>query len=371
MSHVDDGTLHAYLDGELSPPEAQGLEAHVAQCLVCRERLEEERALIARATELLARAAPPERDLPPFRPGDIQPPARLWWQVRLPLAWAATIALALGIGTYVGERGVARLEPTAHERPTIVADQLARTAPAPGPATASAPDSVFAGQRQRVSERRGRVSKPAASPAVGSVIEEKSREEMLRQPAADSIARPEAAPVSADRYLASKAAAPTPAHREMAQLNAYGGAVKGPPIGVDSARLLLGSDPLAVPDLAVRGIYRARMIGYTGMVIVEQELDSSTVIAVINGRRSPLALDAVVVSAAGEVRRDTQSPGARAMLNARAADSLAAAARPAPMPAADEEKAKHAASGLFVDVRGPLSPDSLAALKRLLRPLRP
>src|SRR5690349_23911478 len=82
MSHVDDGTLHAYLDGELSPPEAQGLEAHVAQCLVCRERLEEERALIARATELLARAAPPERDLPPFRPGDIQPPARLWWQVR-------------------------------------------------------------------------------------------------------------------------------------------------------------------------------------------------------------------------------------------------------------------------------------------------
>jgi hypothetical protein len=367
MSHVDDGTLHAYLDGELSPPEAQGVETHVAQCPACRERLAEERALIARATELLARAAPPERDLPPFRPGDIQPPVRLWWQVRLPLAWAATIALALGIGTYVGERGVPRLEPTAPERPTIVADQLARTAPAPGPATASAPDSVFAEQRQRVSERRGRVSKPAASPAVGSIIEEKSREEIPRQPAADSIARPEAAPVTADGYLALKAPAPSPVHREMVQLNAYGGAVKGPPIGVDSARLLLGRDPLAVPDLPIRGIYRARMIGYSVMVIVEQALDSSNVIEVINGRPSPMELEEVVVTGADEARRD-----------ARNRPDSAAPAPPPPPPPPPPEPAPPAAMqkvrdalAFFVDIRGPISADSLAALRRLLRPLRP
>src|SRR5437870_8654401 len=102
MSHGDDGTLHAYLDGELSPPEAQGVEVHLAQCPGCRGRLEEERALITRAGELLALAAPPDRELPPFRAGDVQPPTRLWWQVRLPLAWAATVALAFGIGTYLG-----------------------------------------------------------------------------------------------------------------------------------------------------------------------------------------------------------------------------------------------------------------------------
>src|SRR5207244_2498041 len=49
MSHVDDGTLHAYLDGELSPAEVQGVEAHLAQCPACRGRLDEERALITRA----------------------------------------------------------------------------------------------------------------------------------------------------------------------------------------------------------------------------------------------------------------------------------------------------------------------------------
>ncbi len=102
VSHVDEGTLCAYLDGELSPAEAQGVDAHLAQCADCRERLDSERALIARATELLALAAPPDRELPPFRAGDVKPPARLWWQVRLPVAWAATVALALGIGTYLG-----------------------------------------------------------------------------------------------------------------------------------------------------------------------------------------------------------------------------------------------------------------------------
>src|SRR2546426_3469590 len=54
MSHVDDGTLHAYLDGELSPAEVQGVDAHLAQCPACRGRLDEERALITRAGELLA-----------------------------------------------------------------------------------------------------------------------------------------------------------------------------------------------------------------------------------------------------------------------------------------------------------------------------
>ena len=101
MSHVDDGTLHAYLDGELAPAEAQGVDAHLAQCPACRERLDVERALIARAGELLALAAPPECELPPFRAGHVKPPARAWWRVRQPLAWAAMVVVALGIGTYL------------------------------------------------------------------------------------------------------------------------------------------------------------------------------------------------------------------------------------------------------------------------------
>ncbi|HEV2749676.1 MAG TPA: zf-HC2 domain-containing protein [Gemmatimonadales bacterium] len=386
MSHVDDGTLHAYLDGELSPPEAQSVEAHVAQCPACRERLEEERALIARAAELLARAAPPDRDLPPFRPGDVRPPVRLWWQARLPLAWAATIALALGIGSYLGERRSTRLEQMPSEHPAV-ASRVAQNAPAPAaapaPARALGPDSVALLERQSLPERRVRTSQPAAPapPALGTSVEEKRKQERLHQPMADSIAVAganalgvrESAPMVVDgRRLAAKAAAPAPARPEMMRVGDRGYALRDGPIGVDSARVLLGRDPLVVPDVPIRGIYRARMLGYSGMVIIEQALDASTVIDVINARAVPLQLDQVVVTGAGEMRRDSVSPGAHALPNARVADSVTTRARKsATPPTAVMENASQAASGFFVDVRGPLPADSLAALRRLLRPLAP
>ncbi|MGH7338052.1 MAG: anti-sigma factor family protein, partial [Myxococcota bacterium] len=53
MSHVDEGTLHAYLDNALPPSERATLEAHLTGCASCRARLAEERALVARARELL------------------------------------------------------------------------------------------------------------------------------------------------------------------------------------------------------------------------------------------------------------------------------------------------------------------------------
>src|SRR5258705_3503953 len=105
MSHVDEGTLHAYLDGELLPVERTRLEAHVAECAQCRGRLEEERALIERASGLLGLAQPPERSAP--RLHQLRRP-RLAWRLRVPLAWAATVVLALGIGYYAGDLREAR-----------------------------------------------------------------------------------------------------------------------------------------------------------------------------------------------------------------------------------------------------------------------
>src|SRR5439155_940486 len=166
MSHVDDGTLHAYLDGELSPAEVQGVEAHLAQCPACLGRLDDERA-------------------PPAAPAAPAPAARR------------------------------ETEMAVIPRDTA----LSAATPAPPPA-------------------------------------------------------PHAGFVMVDGALVEKAS----------------------PISLDSARALLGADPLAVPGAPIRTMYRAREIGYSAVVIVEQALDSSTVIEVVNGRRSPLALDAVVVT---------------------------------------------------------------------------
>jgi len=343
MSHVDDGTLHAYLDGELSPAEVQGVEAHLAQCPACRGRLDEERALITRAGELLALAGPPDRGLPPFRVGDVKPATRLWWKVRLPLAWAATLVLALGIGTYLGS-GVEQ-----RQQPETAADAE--------PARPQALESPLSSERARRESRvklRGAARTPPAAPAAPA-----------------PAARGETQMAVIPRDTALSAATPARAPAPQAAFGMVDGALveKASPISLDSARALLGADPLAVPGAPIRTMYRAREIGYSALVIVEQALDSSTVIEVVNGRRSPLAVDVVAVTgaAAPGARADSVSVPERALQGrARIADSLAAA--PAAKAAA---RALRRVDNLEIRISGPLPSDSLQKLLRVVQPVKP
>src|SRR5947207_9911996 len=100
------------------------------------------------------------------------------------------------------------------------------------------------------------------------------------------------------------------------------------------------------------------VFGYSAVVIVQQALDSSTMIEVINARPGSLLLDQVVVSGAAAVRPDSGRPTESRQLVPKSA--------PQPLRAAVQ-----ASPNLFRDVRGPLSPDSLAALRRRLQPLGP
>src|SRR5213080_2704601 len=341
MSHVDDGTLHTYLDGELAPAEARGVDAHVAQCPACRERLEEERALITRAGELLALAAPPDRELPPFRAGDVKPPTRLWWKVRLPLAWAATLVLALGIGTYLGSGVEQRQQPEADAEPAR-------------PQALESPLSSEWARRESRVKPRGAARTPPAAPA-----------------APVPAARRETEMAVIPRDTALSAATPARAPAPQAAFGMVDGALveKASPISLDSARALLGADPLAVPGAPIRTMYRAREIGYSAVVIVEQALDSSTVIEVVNGRRSPLALDVVAVTgaAAPGARADSVTVAERAPLSrAKIADSLAAA--PAAKAAA---RALRRVDNLEIRISGPLLSDSLQKLLRVVQPVKP
>jgi hypothetical protein len=95
MSHVDDGILHAYLDGELSPVERSRVEAHLAECDSCRERRDEERGLIERADRLLGLAALPSGHV--NRPAP-QIAARRRPRYLMSGAWAASIAAAFLVG---------------------------------------------------------------------------------------------------------------------------------------------------------------------------------------------------------------------------------------------------------------------------------
>ena len=368
MSHVDDGTLHAYLDGELSPAEVQGVDAHLAQCPACRGRLDEERALITRAGELLALAAPPDRELPPFRAGDVKPSPRLWSKVRLPLAWAATVLLALGIGTYMGRGHEQALQPQKASSDAQPAERRALDAPVSERA-----------RRESLSwVRREASALPAAQPPVPAQGALTKADRMERKRGAQV-----AVPTESASAQSAATPAPAPAPAPQAGIVALDGELYSPlgaSISTDSARRLLGRDPLVVPRAPIRRIYPAREAGYSAVVIVEQALDSGRVIAVVNRRVSPVAVDRVVVTAAPMARADTMSATDHAGVDERVTDSLAAA--PAAKAAARlgyAEKRKQETPNrlvrrlgdLEIQISGPLSSDSLQKLLQLVQPMKP
>lgn len=98
MQHLDEGAIHAWLDGELPATERAAAEAHVAQCPECAAAVAEARGFIAASSRILtALDAMPGGVLPAT-----QLPAK---QFMIPRAWMAVAAvLALGIGTVIATR---------------------------------------------------------------------------------------------------------------------------------------------------------------------------------------------------------------------------------------------------------------------------
>jgi putative zinc finger protein len=152
MPHLDEGTLHALLDGELEGTEVMEIQAHLGGCASCGSRFKDIREFMAEADRLLgsvdlpsspSRAAPapptpsvtaaeaprpareaPARALTPRRPlpTPAAPPRPSAWEeppvLLIPdnpdsieirqrwlhgMGWAATVAVAVGLGFMVSQ----------------------------------------------------------------------------------------------------------------------------------------------------------------------------------------------------------------------------------------------------------------------------
>ena len=125
MQHLDDGTIHALLDGELTAEEAEALSEHVRYCAACADRLAEERLIQSEAERMIAELDGPapapaiadapmdpgneplEPPLAPEQPKYSGPPVVLmperdYERSRIPrlLGWAATLIVAAGAGWF-------------------------------------------------------------------------------------------------------------------------------------------------------------------------------------------------------------------------------------------------------------------------------
>jgi anti-sigma factor RsiW len=92
MSHLDEGTLHALLDGELDVTEAREVQSHLGTCVACGSRLQEVKQFLAEADRLVgALEMPANRAASPPPPRQSAPPLRR--QLREPETWEETPVL--------------------------------------------------------------------------------------------------------------------------------------------------------------------------------------------------------------------------------------------------------------------------------------
>lgn len=113
MQHLDEGLIHAWLDGALTDEEARHAEAHIASCEACRAAVAEARGLIAASSMILSkldvdaagatRTAAPGTAPGPDSTETLRPIAAARFPVKRPLAAyrlraaAAVLVLAGGV----------------------------------------------------------------------------------------------------------------------------------------------------------------------------------------------------------------------------------------------------------------------------------
>ena len=182
MWHVDEGAIHAYLDGALDhlpATEAERIREHLASCDACAGRLEEERALRAEAQAILAGADPGVGDVPSLEELRLRAPSS---PRRSPgvtvrrLGLAASLVLAVGTGWLLRGSQAPRIQDAMAPAPTRSQPVSQEAAEGPvagevdGAPTAPVPDEgAAAAARERAASpiRRGAAPLPeGAAPAV-------------------------------------------------------------------------------------------------------------------------------------------------------------------------------------------------------------
>lgn len=366
MEHVDEGTIHAWLDGALAADEGARIAAHIAGCASCAAAVAEARGLIAASSRILsalddvtggviprrgvdaaapaasvgpAHASPvagapvagaPARGASPA--GGARPPARRPWYRRPQYAAAAGIAFVALTTTVLLQRvGV----PSAGSDAELMAEMRAAGTPSTdslGAAMAAA--DVAAPEASPPAASQAAASQAAASPAaaspaaksVAAAVSSSALERAAAAPRAAKLAATEVAPPASsasanDAARAAGAAAAAEPRVAAARREASNEAVQRVAADVavpppDRAREAVPR-PAPVPSTAtvVAGATRRADSAGIGKRTLAVPADSVTRAERLRlaGERD-VQLQSVVVTGAGEARRvptTALAPGAR------------------------------------------------------------
>ena len=218
MQHLDEGTIHAWLDGALPMTEAREVEQHVGACAACSAMVAEARGLVAGASRIVSSLDVVRGNVIPKKPAGGAGKS-LWHSLHLTPARAALAAtLMIAVSTLLTVRhdtdtkfvppaapATVAPAPAGVEAPAINAQSAApasRPAPAPSVrgATASS-DAPVSGAKDEMAS----LAKPKAEAKADLAFDAvKPRVDSLRvEPAKTAVAGVAAAPPAAPAPVAA------------------------------------------------------------------------------------------------------------------------------------------------------------------------
>ncbi len=183
MKHLDEGTIHAWLDGALNSEETRYCEEHVAQCDTCRALVTEARGLIAGASRILSALDDVPAGVVPA--GTARPKARRNWTRPLSWAMAATVVLAVGVkvATRTPETQTTA-QPSAAVKPRQATDSAATKSVASQPAPTQVEARAVPPKVERQVAAAKAANAPPPAPAMDVAMERRAAPRPARASAA-------------------------------------------------------------------------------------------------------------------------------------------------------------------------------------------
>lgn len=219
--HLDEGTIHAWLDGALPPDESARVEAQSGACAECAALLAEARGLVAASSRILSSLDDVPGGVIPGHDGGVDQLAvlrakrkatqRRWWHDRRIVA-AASVLFVAGASSLIwrssaNQSSAVRMEQVA-DAPTAAPDAASATTPAEA---GNAPAALPAAARElpsRDAKAEARAPQPDPTPVRVAATRVTDSAEQKVAGASTSLTRGEALAANETRLADSGLTAP-------------------------------------------------------------------------------------------------------------------------------------------------------------------
>jgi anti-sigma factor RsiW len=273
MQHLDEGTIHAWLDGELSPAERAEVEAHIAACAACAAAVAEARGFVAASSRILTAldsvpggVLPASSAVPRARPAHRRFMAsRAWMAVAAVLVLSTVTVLATRPNGDSAQLQVAAAAREQKEQPAASpapaeehVQAMKRSAGSPaadsgGVGAARAGGTAVAGNAPAATQSR--VAAPASAKPVDQTERLKSRLEAERK---STLVRPSyGEPGAARNAVKDMAEKPEDSTSVYESLSGKAPATSGPSVTITGRVTSEAGAPLASASVALEGMHVA------------------------------------------------------------------------------------------------------------------